>query len=403
MVPGPLPALDPGLVPPREQRLDVIQEEGPAEAATPPRGEGKATGERTPVTLRDIAVRLSISSATASRALNGRPGVSQELRREVRKVAKALGYVAGRQGRRTHPAPTSVVAFVTASLLPNDTFYPPILGAFQRRMQEQGMAVVVATVHTPGTDGADKEMEDLLADEWIRGVVFAGPHVPDGVIERVVAQGRPVVLVDNMLRGAPCDAVVPDNLYGAYDMTMHLVEHGARRLAFVGGPQSWYSTRERLFGFLGALHESHLQPHSVALGSGTAFTDGLLAGEELLASLDPPDSVVAVNDVVALGILATARNRGWAVPDTLRVCGFDDIEWAGLSQPPLSTCHIDLETVGTIAAERMLVALRRPASAPIPVPQRIAVAVRPVYRESCGCLAASMPSEQTGVSREGDV
>ena len=341
------------------------------------------TGQRTSrVTLQHIAERLSISPATVSRALSGRTGVSEAMRSKVQRLAKTLGYETNRPRRSTHAARSLPVAFVSQPMRPNDIFYPPILGSFQRAMQVQGIPVMLVTQSEPGVDQAGDPLEALIERTWLRGSVFAGPRVPDAVIRNAIGHGYPVVLVDNLLRDVDCQAVVPDNAHGTYTLTQHLIAHGARNLSYVGGPTDWYSTRERLMGFLNALHESGLQPHSVIHQPVTDMNGGLSAGTALLRGPGQPDAIVAVNDAVALGVLEAARHQGRSVPDSLLVCGFDDTQLARLSAPPLSSCRIDLELLGSVAAERMLAALRHPEQW---VPQHIVVPVRPVFRQSCGC------------------
>lgn len=347
-------------------------------------------------TVRDIAQMLEISTATVSRALSDRPGVSDEVRQRVRIVAQKTGYQGAQHTTLRSPV---VVAMISEGSLVNDPFYPSIQQAFERTMQRHRISTVMASF-----DGQDEQsisdIDHLCTDAWLAGFIIVGRIVRVDVIERIVATDKPTIMIDNTLLPTRCTAIVPDNVHGAYRLTAHLIAHGAKRLSYVGGPQHCYSTQERMYGFLGALSDAQLSPHAIVLGSGTAVNDGLTAGADLLDAPVPPDAVVAVNDAVALGVLQTARDRGCRVPESLRICGFDDIQWSRLSAPPLSTCRIDLEALGRVAAERMVTLLRHPAGRSGDDPQRIVLPVQPVFRESCGCDMEKVQEGRVGVGTE---
>jgi LacI family transcriptional regulator len=198
-------------------------------------------------------------------------------------------------------------------------------------------------------------------------------------------QGFPVVLVDNALERTAIDSVLCDNREGALSAVEHLLWHGYTRVAFVGGPTSWLSTRRRGEGYIEVMRERGLETILVHEDETTILT-GLRAGRELLDMDEPPQAVFAVNDAMALGVIRAAREAGLRVPQDLAVVGFDDISMAESAHPPLTTVRIAKEMMGEVAARRLLDLIemeRRARMAEMPVKSVIGTTL--VIRASCGC------------------
>jgi LacI family transcriptional regulator len=189
-----------------------------------------------------------------------------------------------------------------------------------------------------------------------------------------------MVLVDNRVDGLAVDAVMADNQPAADALTEHLIRaHSARRLVCLGGPAHWPSTVERVAGCRLAARRAGLHP-TVIHAAETTIRDGAAAALRLLD--DPPDAVVAVTDAMAIG----AMHRLSALPRQRRpaVVGFDDIAWAQLTDPPLTTVAIDAELMGATAARRLLAVIQAGGElGREPMVERIPGSLR--LRASCGC------------------
>ncbi len=338
------------------------------------------------IKLEDIARKLGTSVSTISRALNERPGVSVALRQRIQDLARASGYQPAR-GRRSG---SQTVGFaVTADHAATaDPFYPRILWSLEARLAGAGYHVLLVRL----SDQAENRLARVVGEGRVDALVVAGPDIDPTHIRLARSLGVPVVLVDNWLRGSGTDAVLSDNRGGMQEATEHLLEvHGLTRLAYVGGPLRWPSNLDRYLGFRSALEQAGVAPVAVAHEPATEVDTGVQAGRRVLASRDRPQGIVAANDAMALGVMLAAQELGLEIPRDLSVVGYDDVPAAALARPGLTSVHVDLEALGTMAGQWILNRLRDPG----PPPVRAEVSVELVVRQSCGCSAEGGVGEET--------
>lgn len=316
-------------------------------------------------TLADVASAVGVSRGTVSKALNGRGDISSETRERVLAAVTDLNY-----RPTTAPAPASsrralaVVFDIPAS--------PYILGVLQ--------GVIAASTETHVdllprlAPPRASRMQRAVAREWVAEQQAAGiigligitlPR-PDGLLEAASSADLPFVIVD------PVDAhhrsmvsVGSSNWAGARTATEHLIELGHRRIAWIGGPEASDAARDRLYGYQAALDAAGLAIDPALIRSDQfAIATGAEHARSLLALPDPPTAIMAGNDEIAVGVLATAHELGRRVPHDLSVTGFDDTPQAAWTTPPLTTVHQHLEGMGAMAVQTILVMAegRRPSS-----------------------------------------
>jgi DNA-binding LacI/PurR family transcriptional regulator len=164
------------------------------------------------------------------------------------------------------------------------------------------------------------------------------------------------VLVDLWAPGLPC--VNPDNTQGGYLATRHLIEQGRKGIAFLASTLSHYSIRQREKGYRQALYEARLlmPPEYEAIASPSLDTEQALvdAVNDLLDLPEPPDAIFAYNDAAALVVLQVCAQRGLRVPQDVALVGFDDIDSAAWSNPPLTTIAVDKQQLGREALALLL-------------------------------------------------
>jgi len=335
-----------------------------------------------PSTLSDVARLAGVSEATASRVLNDRRYVSAAARGRVEAAARQLDYFPNRAARDLSTARTSTVAFLAHhSQYPaggEGTFGGRVLLGATRALHDAGYDLIYTIVD-------DQAVRGLARHPSVRagrsdGVMLLGPAIPPDAVVELRGTQKPMVLVDNQVDGLAVDAVMADNEPATDALTDHLIRvHGARRLVCLAGPMHWPSTVERVAGCRLAARRAGLRP-TVIHASETTIRDGAVAASRLLD--DPPDAVVAVTDAMAIG----AMHRLAALPRDRRpaVVGFDDIAWAKLTDPPLTTVAIDAELMGATAARRLLAAIQAGGEEGLePVVERVPGWLR--VRASCGC------------------
>src|SRR5690349_8440317 len=190
---------------------------------------------RTP-RIKDIAAQLGVSVATVSRALNDKPGVAPDLRRRVLALAAELDFAPNVAARSLNGAHTGAIAFVVHQQpfpAAHDPFYYVIMHGVERALAQEGYHVILTTVGA----AAQRQAGDLrvVRESRVDGLSLAGPDIDSTLILSLAQRPLPVVLVDNALERTPLDCVLSANCEGARAAVEHLLGHGHRRLAFVGG------------------------------------------------------------------------------------------------------------------------------------------------------------------------
>jgi LacI family transcriptional regulator len=340
-------------------------------------------------TLADVARQAGVSEATASRVLNGRRYVADGTRLRVQQAARDLDYVPNRAARDLSMAHTATIALlVHHAQYPahgEGTFTSRVVDGVSRALRRIGYDLL----YVPVDDEEVVRMAGIAAVRKGRtdGVLILGPAFPTAALVRLVAAGRPVVTIDTRVPGV--DAVLADNRAAMMTLTRHLTaDHGYRRITCFAGPAGWASTSERVSGVRTEARRSGAAV-TVLHGRETTMRDGAELADRLATG--PPEVIVAVNDAMAIGALH--RLRGSRSGGTPAVTGFDDIAWAQLTEPPLTTVAVNADAIGDSAAELIATRIATPEHDALPAREiRVPATVR--LRRSCGCgttQAAGVP------------
>jgi LacI family transcriptional regulator len=166
----------------------------------------------------------------------------------------------------------------------------------------------------------------------------------------LLSEGIPVVLIDRELKNSEVDAVLTDNQQGGYIATRHLIELGHKHIACIAGPSNITPGYERINGYRKALEEFGLQYNEKYVLYGDYHPEsGLQITREFLNSTPRPTAIFALNDLMALGALRAAAEANYSVPESLAIIGFDDIELACYTNPPLTTISQPKQEMGAQA------------------------------------------------------
>jgi len=233
----------------------------------------------------------------------------------------------------------------------------------------------------------------LISEGRSDGLILVGPALKSSFIVQLASSDIPIVLVDNLLNETPVDTIVCDNLTGAYHVTRHLIQtHGLRNLVFISGPAGWFSSRERRQGYESALAEIGQTPR-VIFAEDTTMMFGYEAMLEALERFPDLEGIVAVNDATAIGAIRACKERGIRVPEDIAVVGFDNVGWAPLHDPPLTTVRIFWREIGVQAAHRLIDRIERSTLASF----QLRMSTELIVRQSCGCA----PNGQHGLALNG--
>jgi LacI family transcriptional regulator len=227
----------------------------------------------------------------------------------------------------------------------------------QSRARAAGYAVFIAdSDEDPATE------PDLIRNlaKQVDGMLLCSPRAPERVLAELAAECT-TVLVNRRCGDIP--AVTVDNAEGVRQAVVHLRALGHRRIAYVGGPASSWSHRERLGAFL-ALAEQHPDTELLDMGSFQPYVSGGVAAADLVIA-SGATAALAYNDVVAFGLLERFRQRGVRVPQDISVIGTDDIPSAALTSPALTSIGLPLVNSGRAGVDLLLSLVRTPAQPPV--------------------------------------
>jgi LacI family transcriptional regulator len=195
---------------------------------------------------------------------------------------------------------------------------------------------------------------DLAVAENVGGVILM-PSGPRTALMPLASSGTPLVLIDRVLSGQEADAVIADNVAGAYEAVRHLLTGGYERIACVTGPLTITTGSQRYAGYRRALEEAGIAlDESLVRVSDFSEEGGRLAMRELLEQSTRPDAVLLANLLMTIGGLDTIHRAELAVPDDIGVVGYDDMSWASLLSTPLTTVAQPTYEMGMESARLLL-------------------------------------------------
>jgi DNA-binding LacI/PurR family transcriptional regulator len=296
-----------------------------------------------PVTIHDVARRAGVSESTVSRSFTVPELVRPETREAVRAAAALLGYRPNRAARSLITGKTGNLGIIVPDL--GNPFFPSVVKGAQARAREADHAIFLA----------DSDEDPLLESELIRamakqvdGVILCSSRTTTADLQQL-AQLTKLVLLNRRYVGLP--AVLMDSAGGMRQAVQHLAALGHQRCAFLSGPRTSWSNKERRRGLSLAARSSGVD--MVELGPfAPTFDAGQQAADVALAA--GVSGIVAFNDLMALGVISRLNDRSVAIPAEMSVVGFDDIAMAAMCTPSLTTVAMPTESAGRAGVDLLL-------------------------------------------------
>lgn len=332
-------------------------------------------------TLEEIARLAGVSRSTVSRVINHHPHVRPEVRERVWKVIREVGYHPHAAARNLATRRSQIIGVVIPETLPkvfSDPYFPAVLRGISDALAERGYHLMLSLL-------SPQQEEDFyqraLRGHVVDGIIVLSAQVTDPLIARAYRDGLPVVSIGRYPEEPGVSYVDADNLEGGRMATEHLLRLGRRRVATIAGPQTMAPGIDRLEGYRLALQAWGLSPRPEWIAEGD-FTEagGYMAMRRLLPAR--PDAVFVASDLMAVGALKAIREAGLRVPEDIALVGYDDVELARYTDPPLTTVRQPIYDLGRIAVQLLLRQLEEGNREP----QRVILPTELVIRSSCGAL-----------------
>lgn len=299
---------------------------------------------RPAATIYDIARVAGVSPSTVSRALNKPGRINAKTEQRIKAAAAELGYRLNPMARALPTGRTSTVGLIVSDFT-NPVFFNLVRGAEQVATADGYTLVLAESQESADLEG--EAAERLLA--LVDGLVLVSSRLDDdGICD--LAQDKPLVVVNRRVDGIP--SVVPDVATGICAALDHLAGLGHDSLAFLSGPAASYMSRLR---WETVLEEAPRRGLSVVeIGPGAPTLDGGAAALRRVLAANVT-SVLAYNDLMAIGLLHAYRDAGVSVPAGVSIIGFDDIFGSDFTSPPLTTIRMPLHETGAKAMHQLLV------------------------------------------------
>lgn len=302
-------------------------------------------------TIIDVAKHAGISKSTVSLVLQNSPSVREETRVLVRKAMAEIGYVYNRAAANMRMSNAGLIGLVINDL--RNPFFTEFATSLQMALAERGYSTVIA--NTDESPELQEQVVGSMIEHGVSALIICPAYGETRTTFDAIARGGiPTVQmlrrVDERLDLFPL--IAPDYLTGSRDATRHLIDAGARRIAFVGGLDGRAVTEERKAGYLEVLAQAGLTPIIMTGKASRAF--GRNAARQLFADRAGVDAAVCFNDLVALGMLSGCHEVGWRVGEDFLIMGFDDIEEVAQAYPSLSSVRCDIAGIGVQAAKTVV-------------------------------------------------
>lgn len=293
-------------------------------------------------TLKEVAKAANVSLASASYAVNGTGSLGDATREHILKVAEQLGYRQNMSARAVRTGKTGAIGLVLPDL--TNPFFPALAQSVIQTAREHSHSVFVTD--TEGSPELEVESVRLLVEHGVDGIVW----FPIGDVNTVgeLLSGVPTVVVDRTLPGL--ESIQADYAGGGMLAAEHLVQAGHTSIGVISGPTDILSMRQRCDAAA-----NYIQQHAkLAFRVTNGFSIDLEPKVKEAIKSREATAVFVGADLIALGVIQYAQSQKIQVPSQLSVVGFDDIPWAQISSPPLTTIDMPLADMAAEAVQSLL-------------------------------------------------
>jgi LacI family transcriptional regulator len=308
------------------------------------------------VTASEEARHAGVSAMTVSRVVNGERNVRDATREKVKRAIEELNYSPNKAARSLASARHMKIGVLYSD--PSSTYLSlMMIGLLERARQSDTQIVIVECASDSAAIGIINDM----VKEGVDGMILAPPLCDSATVFGILNRHRvPAVTVGSQHEDERISSVSVDDYRAAQVMTRHLIDLGHRRIAFIIGNPGQSASRLRLAGYRDALAGAGIDIAEELIVQGQfSYQSGLDSAARLLSLPEIPSAVMASNDDMAAGVIATAQRYRIDVPEQPTVCGFDDTMFARTIRPEITTIQQPISEISKAAIELLERNIRR--------------------------------------------
>jgi DNA-binding LacI/PurR family transcriptional regulator len=302
--------------------------------------------------IQDVAKKAGVSISTVSRVLNGTAKVNEEVKKRVEAAMQALAYQPNPAARSLRTNRSRIIGLLISDIQ-NPYFMRLIQGVEEEALRHEYSLILCNSNENPQRE---QQYLDVLYSERVAGAIIVPTRERFGeaILNKFRERHIPIVAVDRRVKDKDVDAVLVDNIRGAFEAITHLINNGYRRIGAVTGPMTVTTGRDRLEGYRQALLEAGI-PNDPALERSGPFD--VATGRKLTAELlelEPAiDAIFSGNNLLTLGALNAIHAHQLQVPKDIGLVGYDETYWSSIGSLSLTTVMQPAYELGCAAALRL--------------------------------------------------
>lgn len=299
------------------------------------------------VTMKDIANAVNISVVSVSKALSGKEGVSNEIRRKIIDKADELGY--NYTSKNTEAKSNFTIGIVIPDVFfQENSFYAGLYRMLSLEASKKGVFCIIEIISYANLKNL--VLPNIITSKKVDGIIFVG-ETDDRYIYNVIKRGIPYMLLDFYDTQNKCDAVLSDGIGGAYQLTQKLIENGFTDIGFVGNIVATTSIMDRYLGYYKALMTNKIK---VKFDRLISDRDNMGKICDFILPEIMPEAFVCNCDETAYKLISQLNTLGYKVPDDISVVGFDNSRFATLCNPQLTTYYVNMEKMAEVAVTQLI-------------------------------------------------
>ncbi|MBA3320470.1 MAG: LacI family DNA-binding transcriptional regulator [Pyrinomonadaceae bacterium] len=308
------------------------------------------------LSIKDVAREAGVSTATVSHVLNSTRFVSEAVKARVLSAVERCRYYPNAHARSLASGRSQIVGLIVSDIA--NPFFPELVKSIETAAFEGGYDVVLS--NTNYDTARTSHYVRRFIERKVAGVVLMTSELDLTLLDELARRQVPVVFLDLGAPGPHMSNLCVDYDVGIAAAIQHLVSLGHERIAFIAGPERLRSAARRLEAFRNSI--KRLLPGAPALvyQGDLKIEGGQRAARDILGEAVPVTAVVAANDLTALGAMGEFRAAGLSIPRDISVVGFDDIAFASLASPPLTTVCLPRDELGRRAVEALMKTVEHP-------------------------------------------
>lgn len=302
-------------------------------------------------TIEDVAKLALVSVATVSRVINQQGGVRKPTEERIQNAIEELKYIRSAVARSMVRKETKTIGVIIPDIC--NPFFPEVIAGIERKAIDKGYFTTLSS--SSGSKNIEKNIIRHFIERGVDGVIITTSDESGEQFKSLIEAGIPVVAVDRAIKNYEVDTVLIGNREGAHEAVQHLIKQGHEKIAIICGPQDTTPGLERYRGYRQAMEEFGLCINDKWIGYGDFMEkSGFEITKGFSELVDRPTAIFSCNNLMTIGAIKAMTQLKWVLGEEVSFVGFDDIELATFTTPPLTMVSRPMRYLGELSFQLLL-------------------------------------------------